>query len=421
MKLSLLSLLAIATTTVGEAKKHGLKAVAPTFRSYPSFTQIFPGWASDTMGTAGNGERSTIAGEGCAMSSLSMALNGLGITIPIDGYNKQANPQTLNSWLLNNNGYTCAAGDCNNLVLNAVSRLNSSVQLVGEITPTPSVSYLQQGLASGQYIFLAHVRNAHHFVLLTGYKPGDNNGFLVNDPMLYTNYYPYANISDVIAYKVSSFNAPAPSGSSRLQDSVLAVNKNGVITVPLASKEVAAVRPVIPFAYPLYKQCDSRWGKDLIVTETVCAVGCLMSSTSMGIAGHSIRITNSSGTKVIANPGTLNAFLKAHKGYDSSNDMDEDVVPQVNPKFIQWNDATDKHVTNDIPIATIQSLLKQRQPVIANVMAGHHFVLVTGWDAANPDTLMVNDPGFDRATYSYKDDVVGWRLFQMQMCSGTSC
>ena len=31
---------------------------------------------------AGPGERSTICGEGCAMSSLSMALNGLNITLP---------------------------------------------------------------------------------------------------------------------------------------------------------------------------------------------------------------------------------------------------------------------------------------------------------------------------------------------------
>ncbi len=35
------------------------------------------------MGVAGNGERSTICGEGCAMTSLSMALAGL--NIPISG------------------------------------------------------------------------------------------------------------------------------------------------------------------------------------------------------------------------------------------------------------------------------------------------------------------------------------------------
>ena len=41
-----------------------------------------------------------------------------------------------------------------------------------------------------------------------------------------------------------------------------------------------------PHDYPLYKQCDSRWGSDIIVSKTVCQVGCLMSSISMGLAGE---------------------------------------------------------------------------------------------------------------------------------------
>jgi hypothetical protein len=31
------------------------------------------------------------------------------------------------------------------------------------------------------------------------------------------------------------------------------------------------------------------------------------------------------------------------------------------------------------------------------------------------DTLFVNDPGFNRASYSYSNDVVGWRLYNMTM------
>lgn len=49
-------------------------------------------------------------------------------------------------------------------------------------------------------------------------------------------------------------------------------------------------------------------------------------------------------------------------------------------------------------------------------MAGRHFVLVVGWDASDSDTLYINDPGFDRDTYSYSSDVVGWRLFTMSEC-----
>lgn len=57
------------------------------------------------------------------------------------------------------------------------------------------------------------------------------------------------------------------------------------------------------------------------------------------------------------------------------------------------------------------------RPVIANVMNGSHFVLVIGWDAVTPDTLYVNDPGFDTISYSYSKDVVGWRLFEMKAAS----
>jgi hypothetical protein len=71
--------------------------------SYPLFKQCDPAWVRrlrrflcshashwfwlglwqgpNQMGTPGQGERSNVCGEGCAMSSLSMSLNGLGIQI----------------------------------------------------------------------------------------------------------------------------------------------------------------------------------------------------------------------------------------------------------------------------------------------------------------------------------------------------
>jgi hypothetical protein len=50
-----------------------------------------------------------------------------------------------------------------------------------------------------------------------------------------------------------------------------------------------------------------EWGPDVIVNETVCAVGCLMSSTSMALAGHGIDVNTFS-----SNPGSLNQWLKTH-------------------------------------------------------------------------------------------------------------
>jgi len=46
-------------------------------------------------------------------------------------------------------------------------------------------------------------------------------------------------------------------------------------------------------------------------------------------------------------------------------------------------------------------------------MSGRHFVLTTGWDPSSPNTFFVNDPGFERTTYSFSD-IVGWRIFDMK-------
>ena len=56
-----------------------------------------------------------------------------------------------------------------------------------------------------------------------------------------------------------------------------------------------------------------------MVTTTICKVGCLMSSTSMALAGNSILIDG----KIPANPGTVNTWLKDNNGYDSTNDFEE--------------------------------------------------------------------------------------------------
>jgi hypothetical protein len=162
--------------------------------------------------------------------------------------------------------------------------------------------------------------------------------------------------------------------------------------------------------YPLYKQCDSKWGSDPMGAdgETVCAVGCFMSSVSMALGGSGIAIDSAT-----SNPGTLNEWLRSHGGYTSGSALIESVVPKIAPTRIRWP-ADGAHFSNDIPLATIGEMVSRAVPrvVIANVDQGHHFVLVTGIDAA-AGLVMVNDPGFERNSYSYSADVVGWRIFDM--------
>jgi len=162
----------------------------------------------------------------------------------------------------------------------------------------------------------------------------------------------------------------------------------------------------------LFSQCDSQWADDLMDTKTICQVGCLMSSTSMGLAGTSIPIESGSFLQIDATPKTLNAWLKNNGGYDGSNDLIESVVPNINPERIFWPD-DGFHKTNDLSFETIKSYLDKGRIVIANVHSGSHFVLLTGYATDDEDTFTVNDPGYDVHFYSYSKDVVGYRIFDM--------
>jgi len=142
----------------------------------------------------------------------------------------------------------------------------------------------------------------------------------------------------------------------------------------------------IPYTYPLFKQCNASWGNDIMVSTTICKVGCLMSSTSMALKGNGIEIDG----KISANPGTLNQWLKNNNGYDSSNDFKESVLPNITKDGAVTWPKDGMHKTNDLQLQTVQLYLEQGRVMIANVMNGSHFVLVTGWDDDFPDTMLVS-------------------------------
>lgn len=149
------------------------------------------------------------------MSCVSMALNGLGVVLPSGD---DVNPGSLNKWLAGNDGYgapraspasrvrvsrpdqrplrgarvcvcaraVCAGGDCNNLRLAAPDNLtdtkgNVALRLVGEVPP-PSADAIAVRLEAGTGIFVAHVRDQSHFVLLVERQGGTT--FRVHDPFV---------------------------------------------------------------------------------------------------------------------------------------------------------------------------------------------------------------------------------------------
>ena len=164
---------------------------------YPLFKQCDSRWGGNEMGVNGTGERSTICGEGCAMTSLAMVLNALQVPYPFAPL--LIDPGNFNAWLLGNGGYMCAGGDCNNLVLNAVERLTPRVKLIGEL-PAPPMKDIVRGLKNGTVSYIAHVAALHHFVLLEA--PDGPANFTVRDPFYNSTSYAYSAFSDIIMYSL---------------------------------------------------------------------------------------------------------------------------------------------------------------------------------------------------------------------------
>jgi hypothetical protein len=137
-------------------------------------------------------------------------------------------------------------------------------------------------------------------------------------------------------------------------------------------------------AYPLFKQCDAKWANNILgSSSTICQVGCLMSSVSMALNGLGRSIDGQS-----ANPATLNNFLRSNGGY-YGNLYVWGAVSRFGLNY--QGQPTDK--------GTINKNICANNVVVLNVNGGGHWVLATGV-SADGQTYYVNDPGFNRATYS---------------------
>jgi hypothetical protein len=85
------------------------------------------------------------------------------------------------------------------------------------------------------------------------------------------------------------------------------------------------ISTIFAYNFPLYKQCDPKWGSNQLGTgsHTICQAGCLMSSAAMALTG----------TGHTYDPGTLNTWLKAHGGYASG---DLFVWASINPLGLHY-------------------------------------------------------------------------------------
>ena len=147
-----------------------------------------------------------------------------------------------------------------------------------------------------------------------------------------------------------------------------------------------------PFATPVYKQCDPRWGGNRLGTSsTICNYGCLMSSMSAAMASLGKTVSGQTAT-----PGTLNTWLLANGGYSGN--------------YFTWGAVTSYGITYGSQSnvhSTIQNAICANKIVILNVCYGGHWVLATGW---TDSTYQVMDPGYTKTTYN-ANEVVGSLIY----------
>lgn len=137
--------------------------------------------------------------------------------------------------------------------------------------------------------------------------------------------------------------------------------------------------------YPMYKQCDSRWGSEKLGTSanTICQAGCAMSSCAMGLAG----------TGHNYNPSTLNKWLIGNGGYVSGDLLVWGAIGKIGLTF-----------EGKVGNSQIKAKLDAGKVVVCNVHNGGHWVLAYAYSG---DNIMVNDPGFSTTSYSLSQIVDG--------------
>jgi len=133
--------------------------------------------------------------------------------------------------------------------------------------------------------------------------------------------------------------------------------------------------------YPLYKQCDGRWGSDHLGRDiTICKVGCLITSVAMAFKGLNKQINNQDVT-----PKNFNTFLRNNNGYSGN--------------LYMWSSVSRfgfRYLGQPRDINQIKNHICSNNIVTLNVDRGGHWVLAIGVN--NDGTIQILDPAPNRNT-----------------------
>jgi len=154
-------------------------------------------------------------------------------------------------------------------------------------------------------------------------------------------------------------------------------------------------------AFPLYMQCDPRWGSIPISLgpDTICEIGCLLASASMLLAGYNVTLDNQTAT-----PEILNDWLNQNNGYNGYNFLFE-TLDELG--FMYMGDLNQIDQVN----AFIQN---ENYVVFLHVAApgfSGHYVLATG---VNSTGITVMDPFYNVTMYNFSA-VIDAPLYYLDM------
>eukprot|EP01114_Cavostelium_apophysatum_P020787 TRINITY_DN705_c0_g1_i2.p1 TRINITY_DN705_c0_g1~~TRINITY_DN705_c0_g1_i2.p1 ORF type:complete len:202 (-),score=3.74 TRINITY_DN705_c0_g1_i2:28-612(-) len=186
----------------------------------------------------------------------------------------------------------------------------------------------------------------------------------------------------------------------------------------MKSLSLVALLVTVVVSYPLYKQCDPKWGNTTMGVigyptedDTICDQGCAMSCVSMALASFGVQIYGQT-----PNPGNLNAWLQKNSGYQCLSgdccNLVLDSVEQLAPSSIRCLGEP------LVPFyETVLDFVTDGLVVIAHVRNQSHFVLLTESDPKNPNSFLVNDPFYNQTSYAYSEihDVI---IYDMLPISG---
>ncbi|KAL0229498.1 hypothetical protein GEMRC1_014115 [Eukaryota sp. GEM-RC1] len=141
-------------------------------------------------------------------------------------------------------------------------------------------------------------------------------------------------------------------------------------------------------------QCSQPWHSDIMVTKTICQVGCLMTSIASGLNGHDISISGSS-----SNPRTLNQYLRHHGGYVQGQLLVYAAVTKINPGRLSYVGSYNGQ--GSLSTSTLKNYLDAKSYIIVGqVRSGGHYVLIDGY-SSDLINFHVMDPGYILDSYTY--------------------